>query len=141
MGYNREYRGAIEHGGGRAGEREVGVPGRRTLSEDLPPVQLRAAGAPALDGAALQETAAAGVAEGGGAQLPFLATVQQSFGPDHDVSAISAHVGGRGGEAARQIGAEAYATGNHVAFAGAPDLHTAAHEAAHVIQQQAGVQL
>lgn len=143
MGYNREYRGAIEHWGGRADdrEREAPVPGRRTLSEQLPPVQLRAAGAPALDGAALQETAAAGVAEGGGAQLPFLATVQESFGPDHDVSAIRAHVGGRGGEAARQIGAEAYATGNHVAFAGAPDLHTAAHEAAHVIQQQAGVQL
>jgi hypothetical protein len=28
-----------------------------------------------------------------------------------------------------------------VAFAGAPNLHTAAHEAAHVIQQRAGVQL
>jgi hypothetical protein len=141
MGNYREYRGAIEHGGGRSGEREPGVPGRRTLSEELPPVQLRAAGPPAMDGATLQETAADGVAGDAGAQLPFHSIVQQSFGPDHDVSAIRAHVGGRGGDAARQIGAEAYATGNHVAFAGAPDLHTAAHEAAHVIQQQAGVQL
>ena len=39
------------------------------------------------------------------------------------------------------MGAEAYAMGNDVAFGGAPSLHTAAHEAAHVIQQQRGVQL
>jgi hypothetical protein len=39
------------------------------------------------------------------------------------------------------MGAEAYATGDHVAFAGAPSLHTAAHEAAHVVQQRGGVQL
>jgi hypothetical protein len=30
--------------------------------------------------------------------------------------------------------------GNHVAFASTLTLHTAAHEAAHVIQQQEGVQ-
>jgi hypothetical protein len=35
----------------------------------------------------------------------------------------------------------AYATGSTVAFREAPDLHTAAHEAAHVVQQRAGVQL
>jgi hypothetical protein len=34
-----------------------------------------------------------------------------------------------------------YTTGNHVAFREQPDLHTAAHEAAHVVQQRAGVQL
>jgi hypothetical protein len=39
------------------------------------------------------------------------------------------------------MGAEAFATGHHVAFAGAPSLFTAAHEAAHVVQQRAGVQL
>lgn len=33
-------------------------------------------------------------------------------------------------------GAEAFATGNHVAFASSPSLHTAAHEAAHVVQQR-----
>src|SRR6185503_2471863 len=43
--------------------------------------------------------------------------------------------------ASRAIGAEAYATGQHVAFAGSPSLHTAAHEAAHVVQQRGGVQL
>lgn len=39
------------------------------------------------------------------------------------------------------MGASAYATGNHVAFARSPDVHTAAHEAAHVIQQSQGVSL
>jgi hypothetical protein len=39
------------------------------------------------------------------------------------------------------MGASAYATGNHVVFDRAPDLHTAAHEAAHVVQQAQGVNL
>jgi hypothetical protein len=39
------------------------------------------------------------------------------------------------------MGAEAYATGHHVVFAKEPDLHTAAHEAAHVVQQAKGVHL
>jgi hypothetical protein len=39
------------------------------------------------------------------------------------------------------MGAEAFAAGDHVAFAGSPSLHTAAHEAAHVVQQRGGVQL
>src|SRR6185295_18756758 len=43
--------------------------------------------------------------------------------------------------ATASLGAHGYATGNSVAFAGTPDLHTAAHEAAHVVQQRAGVHL
>ncbi len=39
------------------------------------------------------------------------------------------------------MGAEAYATGNSVAFKESPSLHTAAHEAAHVVQQRNGVSL
>jgi hypothetical protein len=39
------------------------------------------------------------------------------------------------------MGASAYATGNHVVFDRPPDLHTAAHEAAHVVQQAQGVNL
>jgi hypothetical protein len=103
---------------------------------------LGAGGAEAEDRApdATRATAQAGVADGGSA-MPHLDALQESFGPDHDLSAIRAHVGGEAGEAADAIGAEAYATGHDVAFAGQPDLHTAAHEAAHVVQQQAGVQL
>jgi hypothetical protein len=37
--------------------------------------------------------------------------------------------------------AHAFAARDHVAFAGAPDLHTAAHEAAHIVQQRGGVPL
>ena len=39
------------------------------------------------------------------------------------------------------LGARAYTKGNDIAFAGTTDLHTAAHEAAHVVQQRSGLQL
>jgi hypothetical protein len=88
----------------------------------------------------VQDTAAAGVRSGGGGALPHLDAIQRSFG-HHDVSGVQAHSGGQAAEASKAIGAEAYATGNDVAFASTPSLHTAAHEAAHVVQQRAGVQL
>jgi len=64
--------------------------------------------------------------------------IQRSFGDKHDVSGIKAHVGGASATSCDAIGASAYATGNNVAFQSSPDLHTAAHEAAHVIQQRHG---
>jgi hypothetical protein len=76
----------------------------------------------------------------GGATLPHLAAIQQSFGM-FDVAGVRAHTGAAASTAAGAIGAEAYASGNNVVFAGAPSLHTAAHEAAHVVQQRGGVQL
>ncbi|HEX3765453.1 MAG TPA: DUF4157 domain-containing protein [Kofleriaceae bacterium] len=77
---------------------------------------------------------------GSSAELPHVAAIQRSFGR-HDVGHVRAHVGGRAAEGATAMGADAFAFGNRVAFAGAPDLHTAAHEAAHVVQQRGGVQL
>jgi hypothetical protein len=59
----------------------------------------------------------------------------------HDVAGVSAHVGGPAEEACQEIGAHAYASGSSVAFVRAPDLHTAAHEATHIVQQRGGVQL
>ena len=91
-----------------------------------------------LDAGQVAETAAAGVA-GANATLPHLDTIQAAFGR-HDVGHVRAAVGGDAGGAARAIGAEAYATGDRVAFDGAPDVHTAAHEAAHVVAQHAGIQ-
>lgn len=88
---------------------------------------------------AIQERAAEGVA-GSGQKLPFLTTIQPLFG-GHDVSGVETHVGGAATQAAADIGAEAYTTGSGVAFSKEPDLHTAAHEAAHVVQQRAGVQV
>jgi hypothetical protein len=106
------------------------------------PVQ-RAAEAEGLfddDPAAVHAAAARGLT-GTATALPHAEAIQRSFGPDRDVSAIRAHVGGPATEATAAMGATAYATGHRVAFAASPDLHTAAHEAAHVFQQQAGVQL
>jgi hypothetical protein len=117
------------------------APGKRTLIDELPPVQRSASStsAQSTDGQAIQQAAAQGVAGGGGA-LPHGETIQRLFGR-HDVSGIEAYVGGPAAAASRAIGAEAYATGHHVAFASTPSLHTAAHEAAHVVQQRGGVQL
>jgi hypothetical protein len=103
-------------------------------------IQMKYGGGPALEADETRAAAQDGVA-GSGGELPHLDAVQRSFGAGHDVSGIQAHVGGEASEAAQAMGADAYATGNHVAFDGAPDLHTAAHEAAHVVQQRGGVQL
>ncbi len=104
------------------------------------PVQCKAASPlSAFDDQAVPEIAAQGVT-GTGAALPHLTQIQASFG-HHDVSGVRAHQGPAAFAAARDLGADAYAVGNSVAFAGAPDLHTAAHEAAHVVQQRRGVQL
>jgi hypothetical protein len=83
----------------------------------------------------VHDAAARGIG-GSSGQLPHLSAIQASFG-HHDVSSVHAHTDGAAAEACGQINAEAYATGSHVAFgSGAPSLHTAAHEAAHVVQCQ-----
>jgi hypothetical protein len=152
-------------------ERETGSgagapsPGKRTLAERLVApaaaeersaparVQLQASepggGADAVAGglaeafapgaAGTQAIAARGTASGGG-PLPHLAAIQDSFG-HHDVRGVRAHVGGAAAEASAALGARGYAAGSDVAFASEPDLHLAAHEAAHVIQQGGGVHL
>jgi hypothetical protein len=123
--------------------------GKQTLVEqiaDAPaapaPVQRKLAADPDAANLApdrVREIAAAGTRGPGGA-LPHLGTIQRLFGR-HDVTGVRAHVDDAAAASAGAIGARAYATGDHVAFAGAPGLHTAAHEAAHVVQQRGGVQL
>lgn len=92
-------------------------PGRRTLVE--------------------HEAASRGVA-GAGQPLPYLEQIRRSFGR-HDISNVTATIGGDAAASGEQLGADAYAYGDRIAFASPPDLHTAAHEAAHVVQQRAGV--
>jgi hypothetical protein len=99
--------------------------------------QLQAKGE--LEGGEVQELAAEGVS-GPGSSLPHQDEIQSSF-EHHDISDVKAHTGGSASQAAESIGADAYATGTDVAFDGSSDLHTEAHEAAHVVQQQAGVSL
>ena len=100
-------------------------------AEHNPDVSRRASQADLRRQAAQQGTAT------GTTKMPHFDKIQAAFGA-HDISGIQAHVDSRSTNA---MGAQAYATGNDVVFGQEPDLHTAAHEAAHVVQQRAGVQL
>jgi hypothetical protein len=88
----------------------------------------RADGKDHADPVAIAERGVANVSE----PLPRAPTLQPLFGR-HDLSGIRAQVGGPAADAARALGATAYAVGDRVGFGCASDLATAAHEAAHVI--------
>jgi hypothetical protein len=113
--------------------------GRPMPAGDAPVQRSATPRSPNADAPAAPEIAARGVA-GAGAPLPHHQQIQASFG-HHDVSGVRAHQGLPATVAARELGADAYAIGDAVAFSRSPDLHTAAHEAAHVVQQRGGVQL
>jgi hypothetical protein len=147
------------------------APGRVSLTQQLSSVQRRAAdgvppgeavdAAEAVDGRGIQwmaavqrianpmpqapdddavhRAAAHGISGSAGA-LPHLDRIQHSFGR-HALSGVLAHTDDAAAAGARAMQAEAFAAGDRVAFAGAPTLFTAAHEAAHVVQQRGGVQL
>jgi hypothetical protein len=97
------------------------------------------AGAAAPREATVHAAAEAGIATPA-SPLPHALTMKELFGR-HDVSDVQAHTGPEAAASARAMGAEAYATGNHVVLGDKTDLHTVAHEAAHVVQQRGGVQL
>jgi hypothetical protein len=99
----------------------------------------RAASAAVDDPAQVHAAATRGTATPA-TQLPFVDQIQSAFGR-HDVSGVQAHVGSDAAASARDMGARAYATGDHVVLGESTDLHTVAHEAAHVVQQRGGVQL
>jgi hypothetical protein len=86
----------------------------------------------------VRDVAAQGVS-GSGAALPHLGAIQRSFGSGHDLSAVRTHSDGVATAAAQRVGAAAYTYGDRIAFTGTPSLHMAAHEAAHAIQQRAGI--
>jgi hypothetical protein len=141
---------AAQRSGARPPSRDADAPaahgavGKRTLVDTIgfasdAAVQRLAVRAPAGEPDAVKAAAEHGTS-GGAEALPHLDRIQRLFGR-HDVRGVRAHVGGSAAEGAAAMGAQAFATGDHVAFAGAPDLHTAAHEAAHVVQQRSGVHL
>ncbi len=74
-------------------------------------------------------------------RLPHIERIQRSFGLKYDLRGVKASVGGKAESVSRQLGARAFTIGDQVAFSGRPTLHTAAHEAAHVVQQRAGIKL
>ncbi len=130
-----------------APEAEAGAPARAVVPDaywqhyGLPgnAVQRAATGAAPAPGGLVREAARLGTGGEGGA-LPHLDAIQRSFG-HHDVGGVRAHVGAEASAGAQLMGAKAFASGDRVAFDGAPDLHLAAHEAAHVVQQRGGVHL
>jgi hypothetical protein len=119
---------------------ELPAPGRQTLTGALGPIQRRVTGPGESYDAETTRAAAERGAATPAAALPHGDTIQRLFG-HHDISSIQAHTGSDAAASARSIGAAAYATGNHVVLGERADLHTVAHEAAHVVQQRGGVQL
>jgi hypothetical protein len=129
---------AAPSGGTSSDVGHAGTPGKRTLVEEAgtSPVQMR--GGDAQPEAAVHAAASRGVATPA-TSLPFGDTLQRAFGR-HDIASVQAHSGSEAAQTAKSMGAEAYAAGDHVVL-GKTDLHTVAHEAAHVVQQRSGVQL
>ncbi len=120
----------------------MGTPGKRSLTERLPPrpgavnpamlprLQLGSEQAPSPD-------ASSGPTGTGAApvELPHRAEMERRFGTSFE--SVEAHVGQRGG--LNELGAHAAAEGDVVAFADEnPDPDVVAHELTHVMQQRGG---
>jgi hypothetical protein len=67
--------------------------------------------------------------------VPFLSAIQLSFG-HHDVSSLQAHTGEQAAQLADEVHADAFTSSSDLVFGQTPDLRTAAHEAAHAVQQR-----
>lgn len=132
MSFERKPGGSTRTSALTSGPASEPTPGRSTLTHGMVQMKIKA-GKPAT-GEQVKAAAAEGVAGSAGG-LPFLSLIQKSFGR-HDVSSVRAHTDSAAAAGARAMGAEAYASGSSVAFGAAPDLHTAAHEAAHIVQQR-----
>lgn len=90
------------------------------------------------DGPRAHEMAESGV-RGATSEFPHRRTIEALFG--RPITARAA-LGGAAASACNELGANAYTRGDQVAFVNAnPDLHLAAHEAAHTLQQRQGVSL
>jgi Domain of unknown function (DUF4157) len=144
--HGKAGKGSTTDGGARDPAAALPAMGKRTLVEAVPTpvpgstgVQHTGEAAAPLEGEAAAQIARHGT-EGAGGPLPHLDRIQSLFGR-HDVTGVTTHQGPEASQAAQSLGARAYAHENAVAFASSPDLHTAAHEAAHVVQQRKGVQL
>lgn len=72
--------------------------------------------------------------------LPHQEEIAKAFGVDKSKFDVRVHHEGYKGstvgkEASRAMGACGYSAGDRIAMSNSPSLHTAAHEAAHVVQQ------
>lgn len=131
---------ALDH----AARHDPPVVGKSTRAESEAPgaigvqCKIEGTGAARQDPEQLHAVAARGV-ESATAEFPHRQRIEALFG--RPVMARAA-LGGDARAACDALGAAAYARGDQVAFASPqPDLHVAAHEAAHTLQQRGGVQL
>ena len=97
-----------------------------------------AAAPPPDDPRNVHAAAAEGAATPGG-PLPHRGQLESAFGLD--LSSIVAHTGPEAQETSRAMGANAYATGNHVVVPPGAGVGLVAHEVTHVLQQEQGVHL
>jgi len=112
----------------------------RPASGPVPAVQFHLSRVPnPLSGGQVHNAARLGT-NGTGSPLPYFDRIQKSFGRN-SVAEAQAHIGANAGAACDAIGANAFTTAGHIAFAGTPNLRLAAHEAAHVVQQRSGLHL
>ena len=92
-----------------------------------------AAEAPEVD----PHQAAAQAFSGSGSEVPFRSEMEASFGTSF--ADVRVHTGEAARTAAAQLGAEAFTTGNQIAFvSSSPDRELVAHELAHVVQARGG---
>src|SRR5262249_39288682 len=115
------------------------VPGKRTLTEALVPIQRRAA-APA--GSAGSKSAPA---LGAGQSLDGKTRALMEHQLDHDFSDVRVHTDGEAADATGSLHADAYTTGRNVVFASGQydpsssrGLQLLGHELTHVVQQSQG---
>ncbi|MBC7973387.1 MAG: DUF4157 domain-containing protein, partial [Myxococcales bacterium] len=118
----------------------TGEPGDADVGASAPAGMVHRARGQSDDGGGTVHAAAAKGVATPGAALPHGDRIQKLFGP-HDISSVQAHTDPEAAASAGAMGADAYATGDHVVLGRGTDLHTVAHEAAHVVQQRCGVQL
>lgn len=151
LGNGEEVQAELDAGGGEAGGAagDAGASGDAGGSHEANAVDAGHAGEAATGVSAASDSSSGGspvhsTAEqglyGASRPLPELDRIQESFG-DYDVSGVRVQVGGPAERASEDLGARAYTSGSRIAFRREPDLRLAAHEAAHVVQQQHGVQL
>jgi peptidoglycan hydrolase-like protein with peptidoglycan-binding domain len=125
--FARDFSGVPAHGGGLRSSPVQMLPARGDgMGSGADPATVRAAATLGTSGP--------------GGPLPFADRIQRSFGP-HDISGVRAHEGATAASGARAMGASAFATGERIAFGRKPDLRTAAHEAAHILQQRSGAHI
>ena len=91
------------------------------------------------DSAAVHAVANTGF-QGPAEDYPYREKIQQAFG-HHDISSLRAHTGAAARAANSSFGSNAYHKGGDVAFAAAPTLADAAHEAVHYVQNAGPGQL